>query len=209
MGFKLKKKNIGDSALKSSSGVLTKAKSKINEFAKLFGDSDKSKPFIQMAFVSIVVAILLLLVLFYTVPRNNDLTRSLGELKLLSQTLSRQATEATGSGSEESINKLVASQKKFKENLEVVKDIHSSSKEIANVEKTWGKVSTDIDMIAQHQKIINQLYDTNIAVADVIPGMQAEYNLMVDQMARDDMPSTQVVIAKNRGGSGNLNNTYK
>lgn len=198
MGFKLKKKNTGDTAQKSSSGVLTKTKSKIDEFAKLFGESDKSKPFIQMAIASIIVAIILLLVLFYTVPRNNDLTRSLGELKLLSQTLSRQAAEATGSGSTKSIEALVASQKKFKENLDVVKDIHASSKQVEDVEKTWKQVSADIDMIATHQKIINQLYDTNIAVADVIPGMQAEYNAMVDQMARDNMSSTQVVIAKNQ-----------
>ena len=198
MGFRLKKKNTGDTAQKSSSGVLTKTKSKIDEFAKLFGESDKSKPFIQMAIASIIVAIILLLVLFYTVPRNNDLTRSLGELKLLSQTLSRQATEATASGSKDSIDALVASQKKFKENLDVVKDIHASSKQVEGVEKTWKQVSADIDMIATHQKIINQLYDTNIAVADVIPGMQAEYNAMVDQMARDNMSSTQVVIAKNQ-----------
>ena len=39
MGFKLKKKNTGDTALKSSPGVLTKAKSKIDDFAKLFGES--------------------------------------------------------------------------------------------------------------------------------------------------------------------------
>jgi len=198
MGFKLKKKNTGDTAQKSSSGVLTKTKSRIDEFAKLFGESDKSKPFIQMAIVSIVIALIVLLILFYTVPRNNDLTRSLGELKLLSQTLSRQAKDATDSGSKESIQALVTSQKKFQENLDVVKDIHSSSKELENIEKIWGKVSGDIDQISSNQKIINQLYDTNIAVADAIPGMQAEYNLMVDQMARENMPSTQVVIAKNQ-----------
>ena len=147
MGFKLKKKNTGDTAQKSGSNVFTKFKSKIDDFAKLFGESDKSKPFIQMAIVSIVIAIILLLVLFYTVPRNNDLTRSLGELKLLSQTLSRQATEATASGSKESIDALVASQKKFKENLEVVKDIHPSSNQVEGVEKTWKQVSSDIDMI--------------------------------------------------------------
>lgn len=104
-----------------------------------------------MAIASIIVAIILLLVLFYTVPRNNDLTRSLGELKLLSQTLSRQATEATASGSKDSIDALVASQKKFKENLDVVKDIHASSKQVEGVEKTWKQVSADIDMIATHQ----------------------------------------------------------
>src|SRR5690606_27048699 len=42
------------------------------------------------------------------------------------------------------------------------------------------------------------LYDTNIAIGEAIPGIQAEYNLMVDQMARQNMPSNQVVIAKNQ-----------
>ncbi len=59
-------------------------------------------------------------------------------------------------------------------------------------------MSSSIDLIASQQKIINQLYDTNIAIGEAIPGIQAEYNLMVDQMARQDMPSNQVVIAKNQ-----------
>ncbi|WP_291361550.1 methyl-accepting chemotaxis protein, partial [Acinetobacter sp. UBA3025] len=62
----------------------------------------------------------------------------------------------------------------------------------------WTEVSSSIDLIASQQKIINQLYDTNIAIGEAIPGIQAEYNLMVDQMARQDMPSNQVVIAKNQ-----------
>jgi twitching motility protein PilJ len=53
-------------------------------------------------------------------------------------------------------------------------------------------------LITSQQKLINQLYDTNIAIGESIPGIQAEYNLMVDQMARLNMPSSQVVIAKNQ-----------
>ena len=199
MGFKLKKKNTGDAVpKKSNSGAGFKLKARIDQFAKLFGDSDKSKPYIQMALVSLVAAIVLLFVLIYTVPRSNDLTRSLGELRLLSQTISRQSTEAMASGSADSIKALVDSQKKFAENLEVVKDTHSSSKAVDEVEKTWKKVSEDIDLIASQQKIINHLYDTNMAIGEAIPGIQAEYNLMVDQMARENMPSSQVVIAKNQ-----------
>lgn len=51
------------------------------------------------------------------------------------------------------------------------------------------------DLIIIH---LNDLYDYTIAVAEVIPGMQAEYNLMVNMMARDNSPSAQVVIAKNQ-----------
>ena len=198
MGFKLKKKNMDGTAPKSSSVAITKLKLKFDQFSKLFGESEKSKTFLQMAAASLAVAILFLLILFYTVPRNNDLTRSLGELRLLSQTISRQATEATASGTKESIDALVASQKKFAENLQVVKDTHSSSAQVKNVEDIWNKVSEDISLIASQQKIINHLYDTNIAISEAIPGIQAEYNLMVDQMARQNMPSSQVVIAKNQ-----------
>ena len=199
MGFKLKKKNTGDAAPnKRNSGVGFKLKARIDQFAKLFGDSDKSKPYIQMALVSLVAAVVLLLILIYTVPRSNDLTRSLGELRLLSQTMSRQSTEAMATGSPEAIKALVDSQKKFADNLAVVKDTHSSGKGVAEVEKIWSQVSEDINLIASQQKVINHLYDTNIAIGEAIPGIQAEYNLMVDQMARENMPSSQVVIAKNQ-----------
>ena len=71
MGFKLKKKNTGDTAQKSSSGVLTKTKSRIDEFAKLFGESDKSKPFIQMAIVSIVIALIAVSYTHLTLPTSD------------------------------------------------------------------------------------------------------------------------------------------
>ena len=146
----------------------------------------------------IVLAIFLLLYLFYSVPRNNEFTRSLGDLRLLSQTISRQATEATASGTPEAIKKLTESQKSFAENLETVKDIHASTDALRQVDAQWIKVSENIDLIASQQKIINQLYDTNIAISESIPGIQAEYNLMVDQMARQNVPANQVVIAKNQ-----------
>jgi twitching motility protein PilJ len=122
----------------------------------------------------------------------------LGDLRLLSQTISRQATEATASGTPEAIKKLTESQKSFAENLETVKDIHPSTDALREVDTQWKKVSENIDLIASQQKIINQLYDTNIAISESIPGIQAEYNLMVDQMARQNVPANQVVIAKNQ-----------
>ena len=178
--------------------MLTKLKSKIDESARVFGDTDKSKPLIYSAIGSLSAAILILLILFYTVPRNNELTQSLGDLRLLSQTISRQATDATASGTPEAMASLTASQKAFAENLATVKSIHSSNEALDQVDSQWAKVSKDIDLIVSQEKIINQLYDTNIAISETIPGIQAEYNLMVDQMARQDMPSNQVVIAKNQ-----------
>ncbi|RKG34519.1 methyl-accepting chemotaxis protein [Acinetobacter tianfuensis] len=199
MGFKLKKKNTGESAGRSGgNALLAKIQSQTDQLSRVFGDSEKSKPFILGAGFSLILALFLLIYLFYSVPRNNQLTLSVGELRLLSQTISRQATEATASGTPEAIKKLVGSQTVFAENLEIVKDIHPNTEVLKTVEKQWNDVSSNIDLISSQQKIINQLYDTNIAIGEAIPGIQAEYNLMVDQMARQDMPSNQVVIAKNQ-----------
>ncbi|CAM4075847.1 methyl-accepting chemotaxis protein [Acinetobacter pragensis] len=199
MGFKLKKKNTGESTgRKGGNAFLAKIQSQTDQLSRVFGDSEKSKPLILGAAFCLFVAIFLLLYLFYSVPRNNDLTRSLGELRLLSQTISRQATEATASGTAESIKKLTESQTAFAENLEVVKDTHASTQALKAVEDQWKQVSDNITLISSQQKIINKLYDTNIAIGETIPGIQAEYNLMVDQMARQNMPSNQVVIAKNQ-----------
>lgn len=200
MGFKLKKKNTGESgAAHSSNAFLTKIQTQVEDFARLFGDSSKSKPFIYGAALSLILSVILLLFLFYSVPRHNELTRSLGELRLLSQTISRQATEATASGTPESIKTLSQSQARFAENLETVQDIHGSTDaEVRQVEQIWNAVSRNIDQITSQQKIINKLYDTNIAISETIPGIQAEYNLLVDQMARQNMSSSQVVIAKNQ-----------
>lgn len=199
MGFKLKKKNTDGSSNRSGGNALVaKLQSQTEQFSRVFGDSEKSKPLILGAAFCIVLAIFLLLYLFYSVPRNNEFTRSVGDLRLLSQTISRQATEATASGTPEAIKKLTESQKSFAENLETVKDIHASTDALREVDAQWTKVSANIDLIASQQKIINQLYDTNIAISETIPGIQAEYNLMVDQMARQNVPANQVVIAKNQ-----------
>ena len=198
MSFKLKKKNTGEGSRKSGNTFLSKIQSQTDQLSRVFGDSEKSKPFIYGAAGCLLAATITLLYLFYSVPRSNQLTQSLGDLRLLSQTISRQATEATASGTPEAMKNLTDSQKAFAENLETVKNIHSNNEALQAVDKQWTEVSSSIDLIASQQKIINQLYDTNIAIGEAIPGIQAEYNLMVDQMARQDMPSNQVVIAKNQ-----------
>jgi len=200
MGFKLKKKNGSDGAGSKKGGAfLGKIRTQLDQFSRLFGETEKSKPIIYRALIALVLAVILLIYLFVSLPRSNQLTRSLGELRLLSQMISRQATEATASGTSETMNNLVASEKRFAENLEVVEDVYGkSSDEYKKVNELWTNVSKNIDLIASQQAIINQLYDTNISISETIPEIQAEYNLMVDQMVRENMPSSQVIITKNQ-----------
>jgi twitching motility protein PilJ len=200
MGFKLKKKGSSRVASeKSGVNFIATIQSRIEQFAGLFGESKKSKPILYAAILCFVLALVSLAYLFYNVPRHNQLIRSLGELRLLSQTISKQATEATESGSQEAITKLQQSQKDFNENLLEIENIHGkSTDEYQKVQVMWTELSKNIDLISAHQKVLNQLYDTNISISETVPEIQAEYNLMVDQMARQGLPSSQVIIAKNQ-----------
>ncbi|MDD9314649.1 methyl-accepting chemotaxis protein [Acinetobacter lactucae] len=200
MGFKLKKKGSSRVASeKSGVNFIATIQSRIEQFASLFGESEKSKPILYAALLCFVLALVSLAYLFYNVPRHNQLIRSLGELRLLSQTISKQATEATESGSQEAITKLQQSQKDFNENLLEIENIHGKSNdEYQKVQVMWTELSKNIDLISAHQKVLNQLYDTNISISETVPEIQAEYNLMVDQMARQGLPSSQVIIAKNQ-----------
>lgn len=200
MGFKLKKKGSSRVASeKSGVNFIATIQSKIEQFASLFGESEKSKPILYAALLCFVLALVSLAYLFYNVPRHNQLIRSLGELRLLSQTISKQATEATEFGSQEAITKLQQSQKDFNENLLEIENIHGkSTDEYQKVQVMWTELSKNIDLISAHQKVLNQLYDTNISISETVPEIQAEYNLMVDQMARQGLPSSQVIIAKNQ-----------
>ena len=200
MGFKLKKKGSSRVASeKSGVNFIATIQSRIEQFASLFGESEKSKPILYAALLCFVLALVSLAYLFYNVPRHNQLIRSVGELRLLSQTISKQATEATESGSQEAITKLQQSQKDFNENLLEIENIHGkSTDEYQKVQVMWTELSKNIDLISAHQKVLNQLYDTNISISETVPEIQAEYNLMVDQMARQGLPSSQVIIAKNQ-----------
>ncbi len=200
MGFKLKKKS-GNRSVNEKSNVnfVAKIQSQIEQYASLFGESKKSKPILYVASVCLVVASTSLAYLFYNVPRHNELTRSMGELRLLSQTISRQATEATASGSPEAMKELVASRQLFAKNIKNVEDIYgTSSKEYKKVASLWKSLAYDIDLISSQQDVINQLYNMNISISDSIPEIQAEYNLMVDKMVREKVSSNQVVVAKNQ-----------
>ena len=200
MGFKLKKKS-GNRSVNEKSNVnfVAKIQSQIEQYASLFGESKKSKPILYVASVCLVVASTSLAYLFYSVPRHNELTRSMGELRLLSQTISRQATEATASGSPEAMKELIASRQLFAKNIKNVENIYgTSSKEYKKVAGLWKSLAYDIDLISSQQDVINQLYNMNISISDSIPEIQAEYNLMVDKMVREKVSSNQVVVAKNQ-----------
>lgn len=198
MSYQHDKKKSKDIGSKDKPNLISTIKFKIEQFSQLFGDSDQIKSYLQLGMTSLVVSFLILIYLFYSVPRSNDLTRSLGELRLLSQTISRHTADAVSTGSKESFAALANSQKKFEENFEIVSDIHSNNNDLKNVVSIWTKVSQDVDLIKAQQNKIVELNKTNSLIATLMPSIQTEYNLLAEDMVNANMPSSQVIVVKNQ-----------
>lgn len=128
---------------------------------------------------------------------NFGMDHSVCDLRVLSLQISKQSEHAI-TGNIQAINELKQSQQDL--NLiapNVIKKISNQS-DAESLQKDIATLSSNIDVIVQNQKNINAVYDSTLAISEVIPGIQAEYNLMVNSMVRGNYPATQVVIAKNQ-----------
>lgn len=139
----------------------------------------------------------ILLATMLTACSNLSMNHNVCDLRVLSLQIQRQSEEAL-TGSLEAKNTLKNSQEKLKQLVPTVVKQFSNQKDADKFMQNVVALNADIDLINQNQKNMNHIYDMNIAIAEVIPGIQAEYNLMVDVMARKNYSSTQVVIAKNQ-----------
>ena len=200
MGFKVfDKKDTGQNH-SSKNGFMIKINKALANLSQSFGSANQAKPYIFAGIISAFLTLVLLLTLFYAVPRNKNIAVSLDTLKLLSQTVSRHANSATASGSEDAIKKLKDDQTSFVKNFENVRRLKLArhKEEFIAIQKQWDSVSKNIDTITANENILTKLYATNVAISQVIPGMQSQYNDLVDKMERKHAPANQIVIAKNQ-----------
>ena len=122
---------------------------------------------------------------------------SVCDLRVLSLQIPKQSAEAL-TGSEQAINELKKTQEKLKMVLpSAVKHLKDQS-DVEILHEDAEAIYGNIARIVQNQKNLNHIYDYTLAVAETVPGIQAEYNLMVNMMTRENYPSTQVLIAKNQ-----------
>lgn len=167
--------------------------------ASTFGDPKQAKPMLWVGVVGLVVTLLSIVYLFFNVPNNTNLTRDVGELRLLSQQISRYATVASVSGDPQAAQNLKNAQTLFSENLKAVHKIYGTSSDtIKSVDKQWSNINTGVDLILSNQKTVNGLYDIGVSISDAIPDIQDKYNKVVNGLVASGAPSTQVALAKNQ-----------
>ncbi|MEC7121266.1 MAG: methyl-accepting chemotaxis protein [Pseudomonadota bacterium] len=166
--------------------------------AGIFGDPQRAKPLMWFALVAAIVTVLSFIYLFYSVPRSNTLIKDVGELRVLSQQVAKNSSEATIGGSEQAFSNLQLSQQQFNDRLDNVIRLQGASSQLDTVELSWLGINEKINNILSNRQAVNELYDFGRSISDVMPEVQSEYNAVVDGMVRSGAPSSQVVMAKNQ-----------
>ena len=184
---------------KGSNAASLRFKSELDRVAGFFGeDRQKSIRYLTVLLISLLFTIIFFVWVMWTNRTETQLTRSLGELQLLSQQISSQSAEASVRGDQKIVNELQQSRTSFEEELDVVVGKHSDTETVEKLVNEWSQVDNNIELIVGQQQTINQLQGLGLQITEAVPGIQSEYNLLVDEMTRSGYSASQVALAKNQ-----------
>ena len=147
--------------------------------AGIFGDPQRAKPLLWVALVAALLTLAAFFFLFYSVPRSNTMIKDVGELRVLSQQVAKNASEAAVGGSDQAFGNLKLSQEQFNQRLNNVIRLHRASEQLGTVELSWLAINEKINNILSNRQAVNELYDFGRSISDVMPEVQSEYNAVV------------------------------
>ncbi|MCF9000195.1 methyl-accepting chemotaxis protein [Acinetobacter nectaris] len=189
---------MGFKNLVSSNSTFKKVDAYLDELSRGFGTQKKVKPLILLTFFSILFTVIVLLSIFYSTTKHNAVTQSLSDLKLISQVVSRQVADVNSSGADTSFNKLKESNEDFYRNLKVVQNSSQVVGDVNKIAQQWYDISQKIETITSNKTILNELRATTIQMDQIIPGLQSQYNAVVDDMVKRHLSTNQVAVAKDQ-----------
>ena len=136
--------------------------------------------------------------------RDDQYIEHAGELRVLSQELAKNATEAAG-GKQAAFAELKQARNSFAEHWDyLVKGDDSTGlppAEVAtmtNVQSLWNTVRTNADQIVRAEDVILSLHEVAATLAETIPQLQVEYDEIVEILLDNDAPADQVAVAQRR-----------
>ena len=191
-------KNMKDSGQFSPDNILSQVHFKDQDAFNIFGKDKQAKPFLFGAMACLLLAACILLYLFYHVPRYADVTRSIGELRLLTQIISHESAQTLTVEKTNSVENLLESQKAFEDNLAIIANVNGDNENYRLVLEAWKGISPKISQISSNKNMILQMSGIDIGVTKVIPKIQDDYNRLSDLMIQKGLAVQNVALAKHQ-----------
>jgi twitching motility protein PilJ len=137
---------------------------------------------------------------------DQELLENAAELRVLSQELAKNATEASG-GKEEAFSSLQRARAAFEirwnyilqgnpvSGVPAISD-HASGVDVSRLASTWVGVSESANLIVDSRDVILQLHTTANTLSERIPELQVEYDEVVEILLENDADAGQVAVAQ-------------
>ncbi|MCX4026667.1 type IV pili methyl-accepting chemotaxis transducer N-terminal domain-containing protein [Endozoicomonas sp. SM1973] len=173
----------------------------------------KNQAFVLVAVLIVVVIIAVVAAAFILYDVNVKATQDkeyighAGELKVLSQQIAKNATEAA-SGTEEAFLLLNQARNNFQTRMDILEngEAHLPSiadqgsdtvnTQMASLKTTWDKVKSNADSILQTEDTVLSLHDVASTLSETIPQLQIEYDEVVEILLDNNAPADQVAVAQ-------------
>ena len=173
-------------------------KDSIDRVASIFGDPIRVRPLLFMAALSVLLITLSFLYLVYSVPKRSQMIHDVGELRVLSEQIAKNASQAS-SGSVRAFERLSISQASFNERLDsLVENYGATRTEISTVLTTWGTTNLALNDMRSNQNVVTEVYDVAVQIRDVVPTIQDIYNKISTRMIALNASASQVAYLRNQ-----------
>ncbi|WP_339515461.1 methyl-accepting chemotaxis protein [Pseudomonas sp. RL_15y_Pfl2_60] len=175
---------------------------------KLFAGT-RSSTLILGLFIVLIVSVVLLFANFaYINTQSNYDTEYIshsGELRVLSQRIAKNATEAA-TGTPEAFGLLRDARNDFQKRWAILTDGNAESglppapelvqPQMAAVQKDWDSLRKNTDSILASEQTVLSLHQVAATLAETIPQLQVEYEEVVDILLESGAPAAQVSVAQ-------------
>ena len=155
--------------------------------------------------LSLVLLIANFLYLNTQSSRDTEYIGHAGELRVLSQQISKSATEAA-TGTPEAFGLLLSARNDFQQRWDFLVQGDAASglppmpasmaDQQAQLQSDWDKVRRNADAILASQTTVLSLHEVAATLSDTVPQLQVEYEDVVDVLIASNAPADQVAIAQ-------------
>ncbi|CAM3257108.1 Protein PilJ [Pseudomonas floridensis] len=169
----------------------------------------RSRTQIVVLFFALIVFIMLLFANFAYLNTQSNYDKQYighaGELRVLSQRIAKNATEAAA-GKAQAFKLLADARNDFDlrwgylrkgdPNTSLPAAPSSIRDELRNVQNDWEALRKNTDVILASEQTVLSLHQVAATLAETIPQLQAEYEKVVEILLQSKAPATQVVVAQ-------------
>ncbi|MDB5979883.1 MAG: type pilus biosis protein PilJ [Pseudomonas sp.] len=169
----------------------------------------RSRSQIVVLFVALIIFIMLLFANFAYLNTESNYDKQYiahaGELRVLSQRIAKNATEAAA-GKAPAFKLLADARNDFDLHWNFLKKGDKAtglpsatpevSEEMEAVQKDWESLRKNTDVIVASEQTVLSLHQVAATLAETIPQLQLEYEKVVDSLLLNHAPATQVAVAQ-------------